>query len=254
MRLLVFLTFFLLMLNFVVAQEEEAPAEEGAEGAEEGGEEAAEDAEWSAQKPIDAGDLENTSKLMALLQNGDETVMNIVYVVGIKDSSITTLPQAEWQTDMEMAVNTLTLADVSPSGDEGGEEAPAEGEEAPAEEAPAEEAPAEEAPAEGEEAAAEEGGEEADSDTITADDCKEIWKDTKTWPAESIQFGIIDLNGDEHKNTKASLIDPYYTGPDDRAVPAIFILMGNSAYLVTGPNAIDALQKTVVKLGKEMKK
>ncbi len=68
-----------------------------------------------------------------------------------------------------------------------------------------------------------------------------MWEVIKDWDAESIQYATIDLADDGHKKTKAELVDPYYTGPADRATPSIFVVKGTGAFLITGPHPIEAL-------------
>ena len=62
---------------------------------------------------------------------------------------------------------------------------------------------------------------------------------------------MIDLNqdgGKTFKGVKEELIDPFYTGPVNRAVPSVFVLKGTFAYLITGPETIDALHDNLQSL------
>jgi len=44
-------------------------------------------------------------------------------------------------------------------------------------------------------------------------------------------------------------VEPFYTGPPDRATPAIFVLKGTGAFLITGPHPVEALKDTILDLG-----
>lgn len=163
---------------------------------------------------------------------------------------------------MEAAVNSLSFAAMggdAPADDaaEGDAEAPAEGDAAPAE---GDAAPAEgdAAPAEGDAAAAEGDAaakpaaeeEEAVAQTdLTEDEVKEFWKDIKDWKKEHIQYAILDVKEGDFSDLEKELVAPYFTGVEDRSIPAIFVVRGEKAYLVTGPKPLDGLKKAIKLLG-----
>ena len=63
------------------------------------------------------------------------------------------------------------------------------------------------------------------------------------WGAGAIQYGVVDIgDGEKYKDVKEQIIDPFYTGPPDRATPAIFVLQGTLAYVITGPDSVGALK------------
>ena len=99
MKLHLLLLLFVLLASPVYCQEE-APADDAAaEGEEAAAEE--EGGEYSAPAPIAEEDLANTESLMKLLRSGEEEVMEIIYVVGITDSSQTGAKQKEWAEEMQ---------------------------------------------------------------------------------------------------------------------------------------------------------
>ena len=79
-------------------------------------------------------------------------------------------------------------------------------------------------------------------------DVQEWWKDLKSWKPQSIQYATIDLNansGSSYKGLTEELVEPFYSGPINRAIPALFVLKGTFAYLITGPDPVDALHAQI---------
>jgi hypothetical protein len=46
------------------------------------------------------------------------------------------------------------------------------------------------------------------------------------------------------------LILPYYIGPAARMIPALFVLKGEFAYIINGPDPVLALQQEIVNFSK----
>ena len=67
-----------------------------------------------------------------------------------------------------------------------------------------------------------------------------------------LQWYIVDLSQKDDK-TKASkysnilqeLILPYYTGPMGRIMPSLFVLRGDLAYIINGPDPVLALKQKI---------
>lgn len=206
---------------------------------------------------------------MKLLRNGDKDNLDLIYIIAMKDSSRTDQETKDATETMEVGLQTLKFKDMKAA--QGS--APAAGGAAPAPApapAPAAPKPAPApAPAGGAAAPAPAAGAAAAPATATSTnpdkhktrveeyksmteaDVKEYWKMAQKWKPQSVQYATIDLNqdgGKTYKGVKEELIDPFYTGPVNRAVPSVFVLKGTFAYLITGPETIDALHDNLQSL------
>ena len=82
-------------------------------------------------------------------------------------------------------------------------------------------------------------------------DVKDWWKDLKSWKPQTIQYAVIDINangGNTYKGLTDEIVTPFYSGPINRAIPALFVLKGTFAYLITGPDPVDALHDQIKSL------
>ena len=183
------------------------------------------DEEYSAPQPIEEDNLKNTKSLLKLLRSGKtKEELEVIYVVGIKDSKQNDAKRKEETQQMEYDLATLKFEDVKKAEEESDETT--------------EPAGRRNLEGEGDEDAA---ATEDDSTIYTAQECKDMWEEIKDWPKGSVQYATIDVGTDEFKDIKTDLINPYYTGMADRSTPSIFVLKGTGAYLITGPHPVQAL-------------
>ena len=95
-----------------------------------------------------------------------------------------------------------------------------------------------------------------DTEVYSADDCTNMWQFTidDKWKDASLKYMSVDINeAGEFKDLKKELVDPYFTGPPERAIPCVFVLMKNTAYVVTGPSPMDDVMDLTKELHDEAK-
>ncbi len=92
------LLIFLALFSVVLA--DEPPPDEKKEG------------EYSAPKALEDDAVKDTDTLMKLLRDGDKKVMDIIYIIGIKDSNQKDSKRVKETEEMEYDMATLKFEDV----------------------------------------------------------------------------------------------------------------------------------------------
>lgn len=213
---------FLLAILFVAYAQDDAPADDAA--AEE------EDVEYGSATALEDDDISSTDKLMELLRDGDEENLKTIYAIGLYDGKTKDKRQVAWSDAMREGLECFKFEDV-----------PKTDHEEKKDDAAADEPAARRALQDDDAAAGDDAADEEEKPAYTADECKELFEVTKDWKKDTIKYGAVDITSDDHKDTKKELIEPYFTGPTDRAVPSLFVLKGTGAFLMTGPTSIKAL-------------
>ena len=231
--------------------------------------------DFSAFAKLEDGEVADTPSVNGWFFDGKPGNREILYIIGLKDSSITSGQYYDWTLQMESAINTMTFADVKPA--EGGDAASGDGATAGGDGATGggdgataggdgagaggdgATAGGDGAAAGGNGAAA--GGDGADADKkkekekvyateFTADQCKENWKFAKDWKDVKIKFGVVDINDGKHDNIKKDIFDEYYKGIKEREIPSIIVIRFDKIYVITGPTPLVVLTDAVKELGK----
>ena len=211
---------WLLALCFLVAFAEDEPADDSSSGSD----------EYSCMKKIDEGDVDTTTKLMKLLRDGSEENMDLMYIIAIYDSTDKGIPTSDWAHTMNMRLKCFEWQDVNDESDDNDDTST--------------------------DADADTDADTGSSDNTdegplyTADECKEYWSMVKDWEKDSVRYTTIDVSKkDEDGKKKAyeklipQLVDPYYTGAPNRKLPGIFVLQDENAFIITGPDSVDALNQ-----------
>ena len=201
---------------------------------------------------------------MKLLRNGDKDNLDIIYVIAMKDSTRTDQETKDATETMEVGLQTLKLKDMKAAQPAAGGTAapaatPAAATPTPAAGAKPAAAPATGGAAPATTAAASPVSTNPDKHKTRVEEYKSMnetevkayWSMLQKWKPQSIQYAVIDLSaesGKTYKGVKEELIDPFYTGPVNRAVPSVFVLKGTFAYLITGPETVDALHDNLQSL------
>jgi hypothetical protein len=167
--------------------------------------------EYKAFKELEEADVDDGDKLLEMLRSGTDEDLKKLYLIGIIDSSVKGSPGKEWTEGLKDGFKKLNFEDS--------EEKIAEGSDVP---------------------------------KWKGEDTKKDWVAIKDWEEGTILTTIVDIadkkdedgkvEKSKFQDIKAQLVEPFYTGPPDRATPAIFVLKGTFAYLVTGPTAMDAVK------------
>ena len=169
------------------------------------------DEEWVAAQPMEDAKFADGDTLMKTLRSGEDAVMKKIYVIAVIDSSNSEKPIVDWTKMLQKDMETFKYDQVMKD---------------------------------------KEKDDDPDEPLYTKEQVQEYWKDTKKWPKGDIEYATVDLKkGDDgkepFKNLREQLIEPYYTGPVDRAIPALFVLKGTGAFLITGPKPMDALKDVI---------
>ena len=245
----------------------------GGDGAAAGGDQPQGD--YSAFTKLEDGEIADTPSVSGWFFDGKPGNREILYVIGLKDSSITSGQYYDWTLQMESAINTMTFADVKPAagGDAAGGDGAAAGGDGAAAGGDGAAAGGDGAAAGGDGAAAGGDGAAAGGDgaaaggdagaadkskekpkvyatEFTADQCKENWKFAKDWKDVKVKFGVVDINDGKHDKIKKDIFDDYYKGIKEREIPAIIAIRFDKIYVITGPTPLVVLTDAVKELGK----
>ena len=142
---------------------------------------------------------------------------NSIYVVSIVDTSNNEIPIADWTKNLQTKMKFFTFAEVKEEANGGCEEG-------------------------------DENCEHEEPKTYTEKEVKKYWDSIKKLPKESLLYYSVDLkkpDGEEKSKWDGlveQLVRPYYAGPENRMVPSLFVLRGEGAFIITGPNPMDALK------------
>ncbi len=109
-------------------------------------------------------DVGSTDKLIRLLRDGDQELMDVTYVIGIWDSTNKEIPQKDWSKTMLKKMECFKWADVQKDKDED-EEKKEEDNPPPTDD---------------------DKDKKDDSVLYTADECKEQWAPIKDWEKDSL--------------------------------------------------------------------
>ncbi len=224
--------------------------------------------DFSAFAKLEDGEVADNDSVNGWFFDGKAGNREILYIIGLKDSSITSGQYYDWTLQMESAINTMTFADVKPA--EGGDTAGGGGTTTDPNGATAggngattgsddTTAGGNGAAAGGDDKTAGANGADADkkkekekvyATEFTADQCKENWKFAKDWKDVKVKFGVVDINDGKHDSIKKDIFDEYYKGIKEREIPAIIVIRFDKIYVITGPTPLVVLTDAVKELGK----
>ena len=232
----------LLLALLIFANAQDDGGEDAGAGAGEDEDEDEEAGDFASITKFKDEEIQDTESIMKTLQDGDGDYMEKVLILALVDSTLQTIPVKDWNEQMTSSIKMLEMKDAETdsdgdeyidSTDDGADDSSEDSEDA-------------------DNAGSSEDETEESKPAYTAEDCQEFWDEIKDWDPKSVVWSLIDIAGDADSDEKSpyediieQLLAPFYTGPIDRIIPAIFVLKGEGAFLITGPDPTTALRDVI---------